>query len=68
MRHLIPIWQTPPSAAKSLPLAGKVPNECKADEAERESLPSARRKIPTSPAKTSRKCGDFCILFLHFRK
>ena len=45
-----------------------MPNECEAEEVERESLPSARRKIPASPAKTSRKCGDFCILFLHFRK
>ena len=28
----------------------------------------ARKKIPASPAKTSRKRGDFCSLFLHFYK
>ena len=66
MRHLIPIYQTPPSAAKSLPLAGKVPNECEADEVERESLPSARRKIPASPAKPAGNAGIFASYFCIF--
>ena len=43
-----------------------MPNECEADEAERESLPSARRKIPASPAKPAGNAGIFASYFCIF--